>query len=483
MLRSTAARAVRLAASVAILSALTNARVVAQQPTLKATRPGASPVAPSDTTAPARLMREIETHQQALKQLEYLADVIGPRLTGSDRLVRAHAWAESTMTAAGLTNVHREAYDFGPSWTRGVASARLLTQNGATLRVAGLGWGPATRGPVRGDALLFGGSTLEELERFIGQFKGRVVLFGRFPQVPAPADTVAYYARLGRVMQAMIDEGALATVRSAGAAEGLTMTGGPVWRLGITPKLPLAFMASKDYALIRRALARNERVTLELDLPGTLSPKPVQAYNSIGEIRGSERPEEVVILGAHLDSWDLGSGATDNGTGVVAVMEALRAIKAAGLVPRRTIRVVLFSGEEQGHFGSKAYVVAHRAELDKVQAVLVDDLGTGKIRGFALQGFESSRPLMARALAPLNERGVTELPLEKADDSDHASFVDAGVPAFFAVQDPLDYFTVTHHSEYDTFERVQPEQLIGGAVTMAVTAWELANMAERLPHR
>lgn len=469
-------RALFLAVGIAVTAG--NSRADAQQAP-PATRPGARPIAASDTTVTARLIREIELHQQAMRQLEYLTDEIGPRLTGSDRLVRAHAWAESTMTAAGLTNVHREAYDFGPSWTRGVESARLLTQNGAILRVAGIGWGPATPGPVRGDVVLLSGPTIDTWERMVGQFKGRFVLFGQFPQ--PGADSATFDARIARVMKAIFDEGALGTIRSAGKGEGLAVTGGPVWRLGITPKLPLAFMASKDVALLSRLLARGERVTIELKLPGTLSSKPVQAYNSIGEIRGSERPDEVVILGAHLDSWDLGTGATDNGTGVVAVMEALRAIKAAGLTPRRTIRVVLFSGEEQGHFGSKAYVAAHHAEMDQIQAALVIDLGSGKVRGFALQGIESARPLMARTLAPLNDRGVTELPLEKAADSDHASFLDAGVPAFFAVQDPLDYFTVTHHSEFDTFDRVRPEQLIGNAVTMAVVGWELANMMERLP--
>src|SRR5207253_7876071 len=143
------------------------------------------------------------------------------------------------------------------------------------------------------------------------------------------------------------------------------------------------------------------------NLSGSVSPKPVQAYNTVAELRGTDLADQVVILGAHLDSWDLGTGATDNGTGSVAIMEALRAIKDAGLTPRRTIRVILFSGEEQGHWGSKAYVADHLGELDKIQAVLIDDLGTGRIRGFALQGMEASRPLMAKALAPLNDVGVT----------------------------------------------------------------------------
>ena len=261
------------------------------------------------------------------------------------------------------------------------------------------------------------------------------------------------------------------------------MTGGPVWRRPEIPQIPVAFVETKDYALLRRSLERGERVALEVDLGGTFSPAPVQAYNSIAELRGTGHPDEVVILGAHLDSWDLGTGATDDGTGVVAIMEALRAIKAAGLAPRRTIRIVLFSGEEQGHWGSKAYVQAHRAELDRVQAVLVHDLGTGRVRGFAMQGLENARPYFARAIAPANEIGVTELPLERGTDSDHWSFVEAGVPGVFAVQDVVDYFTTTHHSQYDTYDHVRPDDLVQGATALAITAWELANMPERVPHQ
>lgn len=452
----------------------------AQSPAPAPTRPGATGIAPSDTSADARIIREIRQHQTAVRDVQHLSDVIGPRLTGSEKLIRAHTWAESTLTARGFTNVHREAYDFGRAWTRGNASARLLTQNGAALTVAGLAWGPQTPGVVTGDALLVTASTMPEFEAYVGQFKNRIVLIG---QTPEPgSDTAGFGARFKRVMQAIRAEGATAILLSAGKSEGLTMTGGPEWRLGILPQIPIGFMASKDYDQVKRSLELHERVTLQLDLPGTLSPKPVKAYNTIAELRGSEWPSEVVILGAHLDSWDLGTGATDNGTGVASVMEALRAIKAAGLTPRRTIRVVLFTGEEQGHFGSKAYVKDHASEMDNVQAVLVGDLGTGRIRGFALQGREDARPFMAMAIAPLNELGVNELPLEKANDSDHASFTAVGVPAFFAVQDTLDYFSVTHHSQYDTFDHVKPAELVQGATALAVTAWELANMPARLPH-
>jgi hypothetical protein len=468
--------------SVALALTLTSTTLAAQQSKAPApTRLGATGIAPSDTTPEARIIREVREHQSAVSDVEHLADIIGPRLTGSDNLVRAHAWAESTMTARGFANVHRESYEFGRAWTRGNASARLLTQNRSSLKVIGLAWGPQTPGMITGDALFVSAKTLPEFEAFVGHFKNRILFFGRSPQ--PGADTVGFDARVRRVFQAIKDEGAAALILSAGKEAGLSMTGGPQWRLGIFPQIPVGFMESKDYNLVTRSLGRGETVKLQLDLPGTLSPKPVKAFNSIGEIRGSEKPDEVVVLGAHIDSWDLATGATDNGTGVAAVIEALRAIKAAGLTPRRTIRVVLFSGEEQGHWGSKAYVKDHATEMTSIQGMLVDDLGTGRIRGFALQDREDARPLMAMAISPLTELGVNELPLEKGDDSDHASFTAVGVPAFFAVQDTLDYFSATHHSEYDTFDHVRPDDLVQGATAMAVTAWELANMPARLPHK
>lgn len=446
-----------------------------------ASRPGATAVAASDTTATARIIREIAEHQHALSDLEYLSDEIGARLTGSPQLSQAHAWAESTMTARGMMNVHREGYTFGPTWTRAPATARLLTANHRSLRVAAVAWSKPTPGPVRADLLVVTGKTPADVEQFIGHFKGRIVMFGEMP--PRGADTAGYHAMLAKLTGAIEKEGALAFFVRAGKHEGMSMGGGPVWRFGTwLPQVPIAFMADKDYFLLQRLAARGERVTLEVNLPGTTSAKPVQQFNTVAELTGSKHPDEVVIIGAHLDSWDLGTGATDNGTGVVAVMEALRAIKAAGLTPDRTIRVVLFSGEEQGHFGSKAYVAAHRAEMPNVQAVLILDLGTGRVRGFALEGREDCRRLMARAIAPANDLGVVELPLERSTDSDHAAFDDVGVPAFFAVQDGLDYFSVTHHSEFDTFDRVKPEQLTQAATAVAVTAWELANMPERLPH-
>lgn len=449
--------------------------ILAQAPA--PSRPGVTAIAPSDTTGAARLIREVRDHQTAVRDVEYLADVIGPRLTGSQALLRAHAWAESTMTARGMVNVHREGYDFGPSWTRGQASARLTSHNGINLSIAALAWAPSTKGTVRGQVMSWGGASLSDLAANPGQFKGKIILAGSMPAFSS-ADSV----KVKEIVKQMQDEGLVAFLIESDKELSLNMGGGPKWRYPLRPQVPTAIISKESFALLTRLLARKEPVTMELSLSGTTSPNPVQAFNTIGEIRGSEKPDEVVIIGAHMDSWDLGTGATDNGTGTTSVLEALRAIKALGVAPKRTIRGILFSGEEQGKLGSTAYVAAHMQEMPKIQAVLIDDLGTGRINGWSLQKFENLRHYMAQVIAPLNELGVTSLPLEWSSDSDHWPFTQAGVPAFFGVQDKEDYFSVTHHSQFDTFSHVKPESLIEGATVLAVSAWELANMEGRLPH-
>jgi hypothetical protein len=392
------------------------------------------------------------------------------------------------MKKLGAENVHEEAYDFGLAWTRGVDSARLLTQNGLRFRVDQLAWTPSTRGPVQGEVVLVDARNLEELKAFKGQLKGRILLrtnpFDKRPPLPRRdrGDMASFQAEQAAMTQFLLDEGALATLSMSGRKYGLGFTTSGPGRDPKKPALPSAYVPQEPYKMLLRLVARKEPVRLELNLGGSFSAKPVQAYNVVGEIRGSEKPNEVVILGGHLDSWDLGTGATDNATGSSICLEMLRALQATRLKPKRTLRVVLWSGEEEGLLGSRAYVEAHRAELDAIQAVLVHDMGTGMVRGFDLQGREDARGLMAQAIAPLNDLGVRELSLRIMNSTDHAPFDRAGVPAFAAIQDAVDYFEGTHHSQMDFPDHLQPDQLVQGAQAMTVTTWELLNMDARLPH-
>jgi Zn-dependent M28 family amino/carboxypeptidase len=248
-------------------------------------------------------------------------------------------------------------------------------------------------------------------------------------------------------------------------------------------KVPTAFITSEHAALLKRLLARGRKPEVEIELGGRLGDKPVQVSNIVGEIRGSEKPEEVVIVGGHFDSWDLGTGATDNGTGVVAVLETLRAMKALDLKPKRTLRVVLFFGEEQGLLGSRAYVQTHEKDLKNVQAVLIHDMGTGRITGWPTMGQEAWVPFLAQAMAFANVIGCQEItPVTTPADTDHWPFFQKGVPAFAATQDPVDYFTTTHHTQVDTFDHVVKADFLQGCQALAVTAWGFLQMPERVPH-
>ncbi|HJW33019.1 MAG TPA: M20/M25/M40 family metallo-hydrolase [Holophagaceae bacterium] len=471
-----------------LAAALSTGHLLAQaapEPLPKASRPGARYVAPSATTDSAKLIAEVKAHQEAVANLRELTDTIGPRLTGSPQLVKAHAWMEAKLKAYGATKVWRESYDFGPSWTRGGATARLLTQNGTELAVRQVAWTPATRGPLKAEVGTLSGETWEAVIACISQLKGKIVLLGDLPRPKPGSDPKAFEAGAKAFNAALKKAAFAAALYPSEKLDGqLTMGGSPEDDEDFPlPPVPVAVVSNEHMSLLNRLLARPEKVELELNLGGKLSEKRVDAYNSIAEFRGTEKPEEIVLLGAHLDSWDLGTGATDNGTGSVAVVEALRALIASGVKPKRTIRIALFSGEEQNIYGSKAYVKQHAEELARHQAVLIHDLGTGRVRGFALEGREDVRPYFAKAIAPLQELGVRELPLEQSEDSDHAPFVEKGIPAVFCIQDEVDYFTTTHHSFTDTFEHVKPEQLVQGATALAVTALELANMPERLPHK
>jgi acetylornithine deacetylase/succinyl-diaminopimelate desuccinylase-like protein len=246
---------------------------------------------------------------------------------------------------------------------------------------------------------------------------------------------------------------------------------------------PSAFLVREDYLQLLRLYDAGAPVVVELNLQPSFNGKPVEVYNTVAEIRGTEKPDEVVIIGGHLDSWDLGTGATDNGTGSMAVLEAARALQKLGVKPKRTIRFILFSGEEQGLNGSKAYVQAHKDELAKVSGVLIHDTGTGKVETVGLMGNYNVKETMDRVLYPLAETaGLTEPSLRSEGGSDHIPFDGAGVPAFWCMQDPVDY-DETHHSQADVLERVRWDDLTQGAEVLAVFAYNVAQWPDMLPRK
>jgi Zn-dependent M28 family amino/carboxypeptidase len=248
--------------------------------------------------------------------------------------------------------------------------------------------------------------------------------------------------------------------------------------------VPTAFSVREDYEMLWH-LQEGGQAEAEVSIEGSLSGKPVQVYNTVAEIRGAEKPDEVVIIGAHLDSWDLGTGATDNGTGSMAVIAAARALQKVGVKPKRTIRFALFTGEEQGLNGSRAYVKAHKDELAKISGVLVHDTGTGKVLTIGLMGNYAVRETIDHALYPLakaKEIGLAEPTLRREGGSDHVPFDEAGVPGFWCVQEVADYDKL-HHSQSDRLEHVKWDDLTEGAQVLAVFAYNVAQLPELLPRK
>jgi hypothetical protein len=444
-------------------------------------------------------------HSEVMANLRQLSDVIGPRLSGSPAMRRANDWTAERFRAYGLTAA-LEPYTFGVTWERGAVALRLVAPFTRAITAYSWAWTSGTGGKtLAGPVVLADLSTPDSLAAYKGKVRGAWVLPRAAyplwnPDGPpmtaadsasqaetlrlrglATADTsaAAVFARrqfaldLPYLLKAA---GALATLVDGSKEHALmTMSGSPE---RVSP-LPNLVIAHEDYAMLERQVIAGASPRLEGRVDNGLGRVPVQQWNTVAEIAG-ERPGQVVILGAHLDSWDLGQGVTDNGTGSMVVLEAARAIARSGLKPKRTIRFILFSGEEEGLLGSKAYAAAHAAEADSIQAVLVLDNGTGAIKGQALQGRPELEGLWHALLAPVASLGADSVRNGWKTGTDHLSFLPYGVPGFNFDQWPRGY-SHTHHSQSDTYDKAIPADLKQAAAVMAVTAFELANLADLLP--
>jgi Iap family predicted aminopeptidase len=346
----------------------------------------------------------------------------------------------------------------------------------------------------------------EDLEQYKGKLKDAIVLFGRLkemqePEFPLatpwaegtiplrhpkgeqPLDPAAYRQARLAAMKMFAEEKANAVLIASEKEFGL-LNMSVLSREYQPAQVPTAYATRENYELLWR-LQEQGHTEAEVNIEGTLSGKPAQVYNTVAEIRGTEKPDEVVIIGAHLDSWDLGTGAIDNGTGSMAVLAAARALQKLGLKPKRTIRFVLFTGEEQGLNGSRAYVKAHQDELAKISGVLVHDTGTGKVLTVGLMTNYAVRETMDHVLYPLakaKEIGLAEPSLRSEGGSDHVPFDEAGVPGFWCVQDIADYDKM-HHSQADTIDHVRWDDLTEGAQVLAVFAYNVAQWPELLPRK
>ncbi|MFQ5694863.1 MAG: M20/M25/M40 family metallo-hydrolase [Terriglobia bacterium] len=449
--------------------------------------------------ADRQILTEIADHSQQMENLQYLTDRIGPRLTGSDALKRANQWTAERFRDYGLSNVHLESFTIAHSCKRGYTRARVVAP--ASIRLIGLaaGWSPNTEGAARGPLVYVKADKVEELEAYRGKLRGAIVIAAEppprirvaerpvHPREPRPRFDFAARRRFWAKRDAIFkEEGVLAVLRGSNKGFGLHAMSAAS-RDYQPAAVPTAFLAPESYDLLWRLLQEEQPVEVEVAIEGVeFSEGPVEVYNTVAEIPGSEKPEEVILLGAHIDSWDLGTGATDNGTGVSVVLEAARALQKLqkfGLKPKRTIRFLLFSGEEQGLNGSRAYLEAHKDEMSKVSAILVHDSGTGRVETIGLNGNAQTYDVLTEALAPLRSMiALQDLNLRTVRGSDHTSFNRVGVPGFFCLQERATY-RQTHHSQADTFDKVVKDDIINGAQVMAVFAYNVAQLDDLLPRR
>jgi carboxypeptidase Q len=451
-----------------------------------------------------RIIQEIRAHNHLMENLEYLSDRIGPRLTGSEQLRTAETWASDVAKQYGLENVHLEGWKIAHSWRRGSAQARIVDPVVRNLTITSAGWSPGTHGELRANIVSVTANNLAELKTFSGKLVGAIVLLKQpsdlmqegpiinpaapfnGPDIQRPAPATDRYApspddRFDSARLTFLkNEGVAAIILDSGKHNGL-LTVRNVGNQYEPATIPTAIVTHEDYALLWRLL-RKGRVEIELSLTNSFSESAVEVHNLVAEIRGVQKPDEVVILCAHLDSWDLASGSTDDGTGVASVLEAARAINALKLQPMRTIRIVLFTGEEQGEVGSREYVKQHQAEWNKISAVLADDTGTSRILTLRLHQNYAVRKTADATLAPLAELDLVQPWMERYYGSDYASFNDVGVPGFSLIGNQRDYdYDQTHHTQADTFDKINEDGVVHHAQVLASWAYNTAQLADLLP--
>ncbi len=474
-----------------------------------------------------------------------LMDSIGERLTGSPNMKRANEWTRDQLTAMGLTNSHLEAWGpFGRGWANQYVNVRMTAPDIVPLIVYPKAWTPGTNGVITGKCIRVTIEDKKDFDKYRGKLSGMILIFGAEAEVKPIAE--APFKRLSDddlaktgeyeipgerppfrmaeiakrrqftkdLNQFFADEKVLVVIdHSRGTAGGGTVfvQSGGSYKTGETTTVPQLTMASEHWTRIARLLQQKKDVTLELNVNNTFYDDDPMQYDTIAEIPGNDKKDEVVMLGAHLDSWHAGTGATDNGAGTIVMMEAVRILKALDIKPRRTIRIGLWSGEEQGLLGSQGYVEQHfgsrppmddpnmkgmptllrreagpvtvKPEQAKISAYFNVDNGSGKIRGIYLQENAAVQPIFENWMRPFKDLGMTTISMRNTGGTDHLSFDAAGIPGFQFIQDPLEYETRTHHSNMDVYDRLQPDDLKQISVIVASFVYDAAMRDQMLPRK
>ncbi|MDX6694114.1 MAG: hypothetical protein QOF02_1717 [Blastocatellia bacterium] len=425
-----------------------------------------------------RIAGSIFVGGNSMAYLKVLADQFGGRLTGSSAYNMSAAWAAAQFRAMGIKNIKMETFTIAHGWERGRARATLLTPMRRPIALEPLGWTPSTPAKgIEGEVVLLEEITPQKIKEEAEEIKGHIVMID-LKKVFAGGFSEAF-GLFTASFQRLKDAGAIAVLLPDSTPNNVHSAFSPLWGTEM-PKLPVAQVGREDAQFIERYIERNEGVSednpleIEFEYQNKVT-GPVEVSNVVAEIPGRETPDEWVIVGAHLDSWDYGTGAQDNGSGCAMVLEAARAISESGRAPRRSIRFALWGGEEQGLLGSTAYVKAHAAELPKCVAVLNTDNGAGHPRGWKVEGREdvadALKPISESLLANLSGNGISQ---EASFDTDHGAFMLEGVPALDLWVDMTHYGEV-HHKSSDTIDKVDAHNLAAGAAIVAITAYAVAD--------
>ena len=433
-----------------------------------------------DGTKPAltRIAGESMMDSHAFQYLAELSDEVGGRLTGSPQGQKAINWGLARMKSIGLENVRAEKWTLWKSWQRGTASAEILSPVRHPLSIDAMGWtGSTPPAGAEGEVVAANFFDLDEEMKHMERFRGKIVLLH---WQGAPKKTFwLLWAQLGDFLSALQKAGAIAVIggQDGSMSEGMHLTHTGIMGFARDLAIPVVSMTMEDQGQLERFLAAGRPVRLRIDVQNTFS-GPVESANIVGEITGREHPEEIVVAGAHLDSWDLSEGATDNGFGAVCVLASAEAIVKSGVRPRRTVRFVLFNGEEQGLLGSLAYVKQHAGEMKNHIGNVVMDFGQGPVKEFQLGG----RSDLVAAFQPFADSVANIRDIKVSDkvvfDTDTGPFILAGLPGINLDQDSPDY-KYTHHSAADALEEVKPDILAQDATIMGLLSYWLADRPDR----
>jgi hypothetical protein len=504
---------------------------------------------PVDLNMVNQIRQESFHRSQVMDTLGHLTDRIGPRLTNSPQMREANAWTRSKFTEWGLANVHDEAFDdFGRGWEFTNASVLMLGPHPVPLRALPLAWTPGTNGPVEGEVMAVKIKKVADLDQYKGKLAGKILLLdearpykrGDTPdsrrytedgleamrtfELPTAEEKkkaderLKSYSERTELTKATNEffaaEGVLATLNISAWDNGILRVGaGGSRRAGESVGVLALVMVAERYNQLARLVEAKQPVKLRVDVQARFTDDANQpGYNTVAEIPGTGRDaREVVMLGAHMDSWHTGTGASDNGAGVAVMMEAMRILKAVGAKPHRTIRIALWSGEEQGLIGSRAYVAKHFAkypeptdpeqkalpeflrkptgklqttpEYERLAAYFNVDNGSGRLRGIYAQENAAVVPIFKAWLEPFHDVGATTVVLRNTGSTDHISFDRVGLPGFQFIQDPLDYSSNVHHSDLDTLDHAEPEDLKQAAAIVASFVYAAAMRENMLPRK